>query len=136
MSVKLFGYRFSPTVQEVLHVVELSKAPVELQNVDWDDEEARKPLLQKSPTGTLPFLETGEGILSESHAIENYLAEKYKPELLGQGEMQKALVKQWVDFSCFEIYQNSRSVVYPIFGWAKYCKEEADKSSNKIKIAF
>ena len=54
MSVKLVGYRFNPTVQEVLHVVELSKGPVELQNVDWDDEEASKSLLQKSPTDTLP----------------------------------------------------------------------------------
>ena len=25
--------------------------------------------------------------------MENYLAEKYKPELLGQGEMQNALVR-------------------------------------------
>ena len=39
MSLKLVGYRFSPTVQEVLHVVEVSKAPVELQNVDWEDKE-------------------------------------------------------------------------------------------------
>ena len=47
--------------------------------------------------------------------------------------MQKAHVKQWVDFSRFEIYQTSRNIVYPIFGWLKYCKEEADKSNNKIK---
>ena len=64
MSLKLYGYRFSPTVQEVLHVVEASKAPVELQNVDWDDKETRKTLLPKSPTGTLPYLETEEGPLS------------------------------------------------------------------------
>ena len=133
MSLKLVGYRFSPTVQEVLHVIEASNAPVELQNVDWEDTEAHKTLVTKSPTGTFPYLETSEGVLSESHAIENYLAEKYKPELLGQGEMQKAHVKQWVDFSSFEIYQNSRNVVYPIFGWLKYCKEEADKSNNKLK---
>ena len=133
MSAKLIGYRFSPTVQEVLHVVELSKAPVELQNIDWEDEENRKALVTKSPTGTFPFLETTEGVLSESRAIENYLAEKYKPELLGQGEMQKAQVRQWVDFSSFEIYECSKNLVYPIFGWKKYCKEDADKSNNRIK---
>ena len=133
MSAKLIGYRFSPTVQEVLHVVELSKAPVELQNIDWDDKENRKTLVTKSPTGTFPFLETTEGVLSESRAIENYLAEKYKAELLGQGEMQKAQVRQWVDFSSFEIYECSKSLVYPIFGWKQYCKEDADKSNNRIK---
>ena len=94
MSLKLVGYRFSPTVQEVLHVVELTKAPVELQNVDWDDQETRKTLVAKSPTGTFPFLETEEGVLSESQAIETYLASKHKAELLGQSEMQKAQVRQ------------------------------------------
>jgi elongation factor 1-gamma len=133
MSAKLIGYRFSPTVQEVLHVIELAKAPVELQNIDWEDTEARKTLSEKSPTGTFPFLETSEGLLSESRAIENYLAEKYKPELLGQGEMQRAQVRQWVDFASFEIAQSASNIVYPIFGWKQYCKEEADKSNNKIK---
>ena len=58
MSAKLIVYRFSPTVQEVLHVVELSKAPVELENIDWDDKEKRNTLVTKSPTGTFPLLET------------------------------------------------------------------------------
>ena len=133
MSAKLVGYRFSPTVQEVLHVVELTKAPIELQNIDWEDEENRKTLVTKSPTGTFPFLETSEGVISESQAIEFYLAEKYKPELLGKGEMEKALVKQWSDFACFEIYPCSREIIYPIFGWKQYCKEEAEKANNKIK---
>ena len=73
MSEKLVGYRFSPTVQEVLHVINITKASIELQNVDWEDTETRKTLTPKSPTGTFPYLETSEGILSESRAIENYL---------------------------------------------------------------
>ena len=133
MSAKLVGYRFSPTVQEVLHVVELSKSPVELQDVDWEDSETRKTLAPKSPTGTFPFLETSEGVLSESRAIEIYLAEKYKPELLGQGEMQKAQVRQWIDFASFEIGECGKTLIYPIFGWKQHCKEEADKDNNKIK---
>ena len=133
MSSKLVGYRFSPTVQEVLHVVHLTKAPVELTDVDWEDQETRKTLSPKSPTGTFPFLETSEGILSESRAIEDYLAEKHKPELLGQTEMQKALVRQWSDFGIFEIGYCAKEIVYPIFGWKPYCKESADKANNKVK---
>ena len=125
MSLKLVGYRFSPTVQEVLHVIELTKAPVDLQNVDWDDKETRKTLVTKSPTGTFPFLETEEGVLSESQAIETYLASKYKAELLGQSEMQKAQVRQWIDFASFELGYCEKEVVYPIFGWKQYCKESA-----------
>ena len=133
MSLKLYGYRFSPTVQEVLHVVEASKAPVELHNVDWEDNEARKPLLAKSPTGTLPYLETEEGLLSESKAIELYLAEKYKPELLGEDDLQKAQVRQWMDFASFELGDCAQKIVYPIFGWKPYCKDSADEANIRLK---
>ena len=133
MSEKLVGYRFSPTVQEVLHVINLTKAPVELQNVDWEDAETRKTLTPKSPTGTFPFLETTEGILSESRAIENYLALKHRPELLGENDYEKAQVRQWSDFAIFEIGYCAKEIVYPIFGWKNYCKESADKANNRLK---
>ena len=133
MSSKLVGYRFSPTVQEVLHVIEASKAPVTLQNVDWDDAETRKTLSPKSPTGTFPYLECEEGVLSESKAIEIYLAEKYKPELLGKDDLEKAQVRQWMDFASFELADCAQKIVYPIFGWKPYCKENADEANTKIK---
>ena len=133
MSEKLVGYRFSPTVQEVLHVINLTKAPVELQNVDWEDAETRKTLTPKSPTGTFPFLETTEGILSESRAIENYLALKHKPELLGENDFEKGQIRQWSDFAIFEIGYCAKEIVYPLFGWKNYCKESADKANNKLK---
>jgi len=133
MSSKLIGYRFSPTVQEVLHVIEAAKAPVTLENVDWSDEETRKTLEPKSPTGTFPFLECEEGVLSESKAIEIYLAEKYKPELLGKDDIEKAQVRQWMDFASFELDDCTQKIVYPIFGCRPYCKESADEAHTKIK---
>ena len=133
MSLKLVGYRFSPTVQEVLHVVEAANAPVDLHNVDWDDKETRDNLVKNSPTGTFPYLETEEGVLSESKAIEIYLAEKYKPELLGQGDLQKAQVRQWMDFASFELGDCAQKLVYPIFGWLPYCKESADEANIRLK---
>ena len=133
MSEKLVGYRFSPTVQEVLHVIHLTKATVELQDVDWEDKETRKTLTPKSPTGTFPFLEIGDQVLSESRAIENYIAMKYKPELLGENELEKAQVRQWSDFGIFEIGFCAKEIVYPIFGWKPYCKESADKANERLK---
>ena len=133
MSSKLIGYRFSPTVQEVLHVIEASKAPVTLQNVDWEDAETRKTLSPKSPTGTFPYLECEEGVLSESKAIEIYLAEKYKSELLGKDDLEKAQVRQWMDFASFELADCAQKIVYPIFGWKPFCKESADEANTKIK---
>ena len=133
MSIKLVGYRFSPTVQEVLHVIEVSKAPVTLQNVDWDDKEIRKDLEIKSPTSTFPYLETEEGVLSQSKAIEIYLAEKYKPELLGEGDLQRAQIRQWMDFASFELGDCAQKIIYPIFGWKQYCKESADEANTKLR---
>ena len=133
MSSKLIGYRFSPTVQEVLHVIEVSKAPVALENVDWSEEDKRKTLVTKSPTGTFPYLECEEGVLSESKAIEIYLAEKYKPELLGKDDIEKAQVRQWMDFASFELADCAQKIVYPIFGWKPYCKQSADEANTKIK---
>jgi len=129
---KLIGYRFSPTVQEVLHVIELAKAPVELQNYEWEDPE-REKLKPNSPTLTFPYLEGPEGILSESKAIEQYLAEKHKPELLGKDAMEKAQVRQWIDYVSCEIYNCSREIIYPLFGWRTYCKEENDKANKRLK---
>ena len=103
MSEKLYGYRFRPLVKEILHVIKLTKAPIEFQNVELEDEETRKTLSAKSPTGTVPILESSEGVLSEYQAIEYYLAKKYKPELLGENDLEKAQIRQWIDFALFEI---------------------------------
>ena len=55
-----------------------------------DDTKIKKTLFPKSVTRYLPYLEWREGILSESKAIEIYLAENYKPELLGKDDLEKA----------------------------------------------
>ena len=73
----------SPTVQEVLFTVELAKAPITLENVDWEDAAKRKELVKKTPTGTFPYLEVEQGVISESKAIEEFVAETYSPALLG-----------------------------------------------------
>ena len=133
MSLKLVGYRFSPTVQEVLHVIEVTKAPVQFENLPWNDLETRKKLQEKSPTGTFPYLETEEGVLSQSKAIEIYLAEKYKPELLGKTDIEKAQVRQWMDFASFEIYDCGKKIIAPIFGKIPYCPDSAKEANIKIK---
>jgi elongation factor 1-gamma len=58
---------------------------------------------------------------------------KHKPELLGENDLEKAQVRQWSDFAIFEIGYCAKEIIYPIFGWKKYCKESADKANNKVK---
>ena len=102
-------------------------------NVDLSDIKKRNSLVELTPTTTLPFLETDSENISESKAIEYYLCKKYKPELLGINLFQKAQVNQWIEFACCEINRSVQSVIYPIFGWAPYCKEKADKENENIK---
>ena len=132
MSGKLVGYRMSPTVQEVLFTIELAKAPITLENVDWEDAAKRKELVKKTPTGTFPYLEVEQGVISESKAIEEFVAETYSPALLGANAFEKAQVKQWINFATSEIYGCSKNIIYPLFGWGKHDKEAAAKSNKSL----
>jgi methionyl-tRNA synthetase len=118
---------------EILHTINLTGANCSFVNVDLYDLKTRNSLVLKTPTATLPFLETNNGNISQSTAIEYYLCSKYKPELLGTNEFEKAKVSQWIEFGGCEINRCIKSIIYPIFGWAPYCKEKADEDNTNIK---
>lgn len=58
-------------------------------------EHKAEAFLKLNPNGKIPCIVDDGFVLWESAAIVNYLAEKYKPELLGEGVQNKALVQQW-----------------------------------------
>ena len=118
---------------ELLHVINLSKANISLTNIALNDNESRISLAKNSPTITLPYLETEKGNISQSGAIINYICSKYCPELLGQNLFEKAKINQWVEFANCEIARSAKALIYPIFGWAKYEKEKADKENANLK---
>ena len=116
-----------------MHLINSIGANVPLENIDLSETEKRNSLVQNTPTTTFPFLETNEGNISESKSIEYFLCKKYKPELLGDTEFERAIVNQWIEFACCEINNCCRNVIYPIFGWKDYCKESFDKDNLKMK---
>ena len=118
---------------ELLHVINLSKAKIPFTNIALNDNDARISLATKSPTITLPNLETGKGNISQSAAIEYYICSKDNPELLGNNLLEKAKINQWVEFANCEIARSAEAIIYPIFGWAKYDKEKAEKENGNIK---
>ena len=105
---------------EVLHTAFIIKAKMDFENADLEDVSKRNTYAQKTPTTTLPFLETEYGNISESMSIETFLAKKFKPELLGANLFQKAKVNQWIEFGSCEIQNCLKEIIYPIFSWKEF----------------
>ena len=116
-----------------LHAMYASGANCTFENVDLADLETRKNIVTKTPTTTLPFLQTEEENLSETNAILFYFAQKYKKDLLGKNAFENAKINQWIEFASCEISRSQRSIIYPMFGWQEFCKETFDKENAKIK---
>ena len=118
---------------EILHTINILGVNIPLVEINLEEKEKRNSLVQKTPTATFPFLETIQGNISQSNSIINYLASKYKPELLGQTPFEKAQIIQWIEFANCEINKCNKSIIYPIFGWNNFNKENFDNDSKKIK---
>lgn len=59
--------------------------------------------LRLNPNGKVPALVDGDFVLWESMAINWYLAEKYRPELLGTNPRENGLIQQWTFWSVTEL---------------------------------
>ena len=116
-----------------LHAMYISKANCEYENIDLADIETRKKIVSKTPTTTLPYLETSLGNISETNAILYYFASKYKKDLLGNNPFEQAKINQWIEFFSHELNECQKALIYPIFGWKEYNKENYDKQNTKLK---
>ena len=118
---------------EVLHTSYLIKANLFFEDADLEDLSKRNSYAQKTPTTTLPFLETSQGNISESISIEIFLANKFRPNLLGSDILERAKVNQWIEFSSCEIQKCLQELIYPIFNWKELSKEMSEKADMKLK---
>jgi len=118
---------------EVLHTSFVAKARIDFEDADLEDVDKRNSYAQRTPTTTLPFLETKEGNISESLSIQTFLAKKFKPDLLGSSIFERAKINQWIEFASCEIQKCLQDIIYPIFNWKEYNKELSDESNKKLK---
>ena len=118
---------------EILHTINILGVKIPLEEINLEEKEKRNSLVQKTPTTTFPFLQTEQGNISQSNSIIYYLTKKYKPELLGETPFEKAKILQWIEFANCEINKCNKSIIYPIFGWIDFNKENFDNDNKKIK---
>jgi glutathione S-transferase len=99
--MKLFHHPMSANARRaVMTAIHLS-APVELVLVDLAKGEQKSPdYLAKNPNGRVPVLEDGELVITESHAIAQYLADKTPGQTIYPADLRaRALVNQWLFWS-------------------------------------
>jgi glutathione S-transferase len=100
--MKLYDYILSPSCYKVRLMAALTGVKLDLRPVDFHPgAEHRGPeLLALNPAGSIPILEDGDLILTESSAMLSYLAAKAAPEWLGGGAAEEsARIQQWLSFS-------------------------------------
>ena len=113
-------------------VAKFANAPVVLENVVWGAPE-REQLKQKTTTGTFPYLETPEGVISEAYAIVQYLAANFSNgKLNGANKFEIAQVNQWVQFAQNEITRYNKALIYPLLGFSEYNAAEAQRASKEV----
>lgn len=75
-----------------------------LKDVDMRNKEHKSPeFLKINPNGKVPALTDGDYTLYESMAINFYVAESYKKELLGHNAKDNGLVHQWSFWAISEL---------------------------------
>lgn len=100
--MKLYDYILSPSCYKVRLLAALTGVTLDLRPVDFHPgaEHLGPELLALNPAGSIPILEDGDLILTESSAMLAYLAAKSAPGWLGSGgASETARIQQWLSFS-------------------------------------
>jgi glutathione S-transferase len=78
--------------------------PYQVMPLDMREKQHKSAaFLKLNPNGKVPCLVDGDYVIWESVAINYYLAEKYKPELLGRSPEERGHIVQWSTWSMVDL---------------------------------
>ncbi|CAN6336318.1 unnamed protein product [Urochloa humidicola] len=106
VTVKVYGWAMSPYVSRALLCLEEAGVGYELVPMSRDAGDHRLPEhLDRNPFGQVPVLEDGDLTVFESRAVARHILRKYKPELLGEGSLERsAMVDVWVEVEAHQLH--------------------------------
>uniref|UniRef100_M8CJG2 glutathione transferase n=1 Tax=Aegilops tauschii TaxID=37682 RepID=M8CJG2_AEGTA len=141
--VKVYGPAMSWNIARVLVSLEESGVKYELVAVDFAAAEHKSPAhlarnLFSQPFGQVPVLKDGDFCLWESRAITKYICRKYKPELLGVGNLEgSAMVDVWLEVEAHHYRPLIEAVlmeirIRPIFG-QRVDERAVEENIDKLK---
>lgn len=103
LMIKIYGSPKS-SAGRVFWMLEELNLPYEAVKINMREKEHKsETYLKLNPNGKVPCLTEGEFVIWESVAINNYLAEKYAPQLLGTTPETRGLAQQWSLWAMLEL---------------------------------
>lgn len=102
--IKIYGTPRSSAGRCYL-LLEEAGVPYEAVPLDMMEKKEHKEeaYLKLNPNGKVPCLIDGKFVIWESLAINTYIAEKYKPELLGKTPEERGSIQQWSLWALLEV---------------------------------
>jgi elongation factor 1-gamma len=123
-------------VAKTLIAAQYAGIEIDQPNFEFGKDNKSPSFLAKNPLGKVPVMDTPQGPLFESGAMQRYVG-RLRPEagLYGSGFYQNGQVDQWLDFITTEVDTVRGSWLYPIMGYIEFDQEayeQAKKDMNHI----
>jgi glutathione S-transferase len=130
--IKIYGPKQSSALR-TLWTAEECGVEYENINVKMREGEHKTPeFLKLNPNAKVPVMVDGDLVLFESMAINTYLAEKYKPELLGNGIAEHGQVYQWSYWAIANMAHSFETLVMTRYG---VVASEETLQNSRLQIA-
>lgn len=130
--ITLYGH-FSSSAGRCYWLLEELGLPYETKILDMQAKEQKKPeYLALNPNGKVPTLIDDGFVVWESYAINQYLVEKYRPELLGHTVQDHGLVYQWSYWSLLHLQKYFEQVLYFV-RYQRGTLEASEKAKEDVK---
>ncbi len=130
VTMKLLTYPAHFRSQKILITAQYANVQIEV-----DTNVTPESLASKSIQGSVPLLETADGVISESNAIARYIA-RLNPQSKIYGEkgiFESAQIDSWVDFSSSSLEVPATMWVAPILGWMENKQPVTEQAIKDLK---